>query len=180
MQMAPDRSFGNDPLWHRIIAHPIGGEAAAAAFTRHLARENLWTAAHAEAVVTEYRRFCYLACVAGFEVTPSDAVDQAWHLHLTYTRDYWDGFCPHSLGRPLHHLPGDGTAGAADRFASQYGKTLGLYGEIFGHAAPAAIWPAPAQRFAQSGVRIDAGQFLLVRKKSLPGRLLRLFARPGR
>ncbi len=42
----------------------------------------------------EYRRFAFLAATAGHPVTPSDAVDQAWHLHLTYSRDYWDRFCP--------------------------------------------------------------------------------------
>jgi hypothetical protein len=167
-------------LWQRLAAHPIGGRPEAAqAFTRRLARENLWTPAQAEAVVQEYRRFCYLACTAGQELTPSDAVDQAWHLHLTCTRDYWDVFCPQVLGRQLHHGPTDGSAADAARFRRQYADTLARYAASFGHAAPAAIWPAPEQRFRAGGIRIDASQFLLVRKRSLPGRLLQWFARPG-
>ncbi|MEZ6192343.1 MAG: hypothetical protein R3C45_13785 [Phycisphaerales bacterium] len=51
-------------------------------------------------MVNEYRRFCYLAIAAGHTVTPSDEVDQAWHLHLLYTRDYWEDFCPNVLGTP--------------------------------------------------------------------------------
>lgn len=179
MQTAEARSYLHNPLWARIAAHPIGGTAARA-FTRRLARENLWSIAHAEAVVQDYRRFCYLACTAGVALTPSDAVDQAWHLHLTHSRDYWDCFCPDVLRRPLHHQPGDGTAAAAARFARQYAHTLALYAATFGQPAPASIWPLPAQRFQTAGVRIDGSQFLLVRKTSLPGRLLRLFARPGR
>lgn len=180
MQTA-DTSFSHqNPLWARIAAHPIGGPAAAAAFTRRLARENLWTIAHAQAVVQEYRRFCYLACTAGGEITPSDAVDQVWHLHLIHSRDYWEHFCPDVLRRPLHHGPGDGSSADAARFVRQYEDTLALYAATFGHAAPASIWPAPDQRFDHGAVRIDGRTYLLVRKSSLPGRLLRVFARPGR
>ncbi len=101
-------------LWHRIAAHSIGPDDAALTFAARLARENRWSLAHAEAVIGEYKRFCYLAMTAGHEVTPSDAVDQAWHLHLTYTRDYWQTFCPEVLGGDLHHGPTKGGAcGAA-------------------------------------------------------------------
>ncbi len=179
MQTAQAQSYLTNPLWERIAAHMIGG-AAAQSFTRRLARENLWSMAYAEAVVQEYRRFCYLACVSGGKITPSDAVDQAWHLHLTHSRDYWEQFCPDVLRRSLHHGPSDGTAADAARFARQYADTLALYAASFGHAAPASIWPLPDDRFQTAGVRIDANQFLLVRKSALPGRLLRMFARPGR
>ncbi len=171
----------DDPLWARIARHPIGHSADPGAFTRRLARENMWRIAHAEAVVQEYRRFCYLACVAPGEITPSDAVDQAWHLHLCHTRDYWDRFCGEVLGRPLHHGPSDGTAGDAARFARQYAETLALYAARFGQPPPATIWPDAEARFRSGhGIRIDGHHYLLVRKTSLPGRLLRMFARPGR
>ncbi|MEK6230809.1 MAG: hypothetical protein N2A42_03075 [Luteolibacter sp.] len=35
--------------------------------------------------MTEYKRFVALAMLAGHPVTPSEEVDQAWHLHLVYT-----------------------------------------------------------------------------------------------
>ncbi|WP_443026122.1 glycine-rich domain-containing protein, partial [Sphingomonas sp. CCH9-H8] len=72
----------------------------------------------------------------GAGATPSDAVDQAWHLHLTYTRDYWEHFCPDVLGRALHHGP---TAGGADehrRYYRQYAETLARYEAAFGIAPP--------------------------------------------
>lgn len=67
----------NDALWQRIAAHTIGPADAPLSFAARLARENRWDAAHAERVIGEYKRFCYLAMTAGHLVTPSDAVDQA-------------------------------------------------------------------------------------------------------
>ena len=181
MQADQSLSCNTDPLWQRIAAHPIGSPTAALSFTRRLARENLWQADHAAAVVMEYRRFCYLACVHDGNITPPDAVDQAWHLHLTYSRDYWEQFCPHVLRRRLHHGPTEGTPADTARFLQQYAETLDLYQAVFGHPAPTPIWPLPTDRFrsAAAAVRIDGSQFFLVRKRSLPGRLLRIFARPG-
>src|SRR5690349_19351007 len=85
------------PVWLALSHYSIGPEGAALSFADRLARENGWRADHAERVIEEYRRFAFLAATGGQDVTPSDAVDQAWHLHLTYTRDYWDRFCPEVL-----------------------------------------------------------------------------------
>ena len=115
-------------------------------FVAKLARENGWTPAHAERVFEEYRRFCFLAVTAAHEVTPSDAVDQCWHLHLTYSRDYWDRFCPHVLGRSLHHGPTTGSKAEHGRFFAQYAQTLKSYETLFG-VAPADIWPDARRRF---------------------------------
>ena len=72
------------PVWLSLSRYTIGPADAALPFAARLARENGWSDAHAARVMEEYRRFCFLATTAGHEVTPSDAVDQAWHLHLTY------------------------------------------------------------------------------------------------
>lgn len=100
-------------LWQRLAAHDIGPAEASLSFAARLARENRWREAHADAVIHEYKRFCYLACTAGHEVTPSDAVDQVWHLHLTYSRDYWEVFCPEVLQADLHHGPTAGGKSSA-------------------------------------------------------------------
>ena len=84
----------------RIEAHKLDKEGAALPFSERLARENGWPPAYARRVIWEYRRFVYLACLAEGEVTPSDEVDQAWHLHLAYTRDYWLVFCPGGAAPP--------------------------------------------------------------------------------
>jgi len=136
----------DDPLWNRICAHQIGPPGAALSFTARLARENRWTADYAARVVEEYRRFAYLACTCAHEVTPSDQVDQAWHLHLTYSRDYWQVFCPQVLGRDLHHGPTDGGAAEGARYFEQYARTLRSYEAQFG-APPATIWSPARLRF---------------------------------
>ena len=144
-------------LWHRIAAHEIGPADASLTFAARLARENRWSLPHAEAVIGEYKRFCYLALTARHEVTPSDAVDQAWHLHLTYSRDYWQVFCPEVLRSDLHHGPTKGGAAERDRFYHQYAATLAAYEAAFGAAPPTAIWPAAHRRFVvdPKGVRVN-------------------------
>lgn len=134
-----------DPLWQALAAYDVGPPDAALAFTQRLARENGWRKAHAARVFEEYRRFLYLAVRAGHEVTPSDAVDQAWHLHLTYTRDYWERLCPEVLGRPLHHGPTRGGKDEGERFFEQYALTLRSYEAAFG-PAPADVWPDVRRR----------------------------------
>lgn len=151
--MSPPR----DELWQRIADHQIGPAVASLTFAARLARENRWDAAHAEAVIREYKRFCYLALTAGHEVTPSDAVDQAWHLHLTYSRDYWEVFCPEVLGAPLHHGPTSGGTAERERYYRQYADTLAAYETAFGAVPPADIWPPAHRRFSvdPKGVRVN-------------------------
>ncbi|MEX0341782.1 MAG: hypothetical protein AB3N06_04280 [Erythrobacter sp.] len=134
-------------LWQRLAAYEIGPADAALSFTQRLARENRWSSEHATRVVREYKRFCYLAKTAGHEVTPSDSVDQAWHLHLTYSRDYWHRFCPEVLGADLHHGPTAGGQVERTRYYDQYAATLKSYEEAFGEAPPPDIWPDANRRF---------------------------------
>jgi hypothetical protein len=145
------------PLWQRIFAHDIGPADASLTFAARLARENRWSLSHAEAVIGEYKRFCYLAMTAGQEVTPSDAVDQVWHLHLTYSRDYWQTFCPEVLRAEFHHGPTRGGTMERERFYRQYADTLAAYEAAFGEPPPPAIWPAARRRFSVDprGVRVN-------------------------
>ena len=98
-------------LWEKIRDFELDDPTASVTFTERLARENDWSLGFAVRVVQEYMRFIYLAATASHQVTPSDAVDQAWHLHLIYTRSYWDDLCRGVLGRPIHHGPTKGGRG---------------------------------------------------------------------
>jgi len=140
-------SATSSDLWQRLAAYEIGPADAALSFTQRLARENRWSAEHATRVVREYKRFCYLAKTAGHEVTPSDSVDQAWHLHLTYSRDYWHRFCPEVLEADLHHGPTAGGQVERSRYYDQYAATLKSYEAAFGEAPPRDIWPNANRRF---------------------------------
>jgi hypothetical protein len=133
------------PLWSALCHYIIGPDDAALPFVERLARENGWPRAEAERVIEEYKRFCFLAVTAEHPVTPSDQVDQAWHLHLTYSRDYWERFCPEVLGRPLHHGPTAGGSDEQHRYFKQYAETLRSYERVFG-SPPADLWPNAARR----------------------------------
>lgn len=137
------------PVWEALSRYEIGPPDTALGFARRLARENGWSPDQAKRVIGEYRRFCFLAVVAGHPVTPSDAVDQAWHLHLIYSRDYWDRFCPEVLGIKLHHGPTAGGIDETGRFFEQYALTLQAYERTFGAPAPADIWPSAARRLLE-------------------------------
>lgn len=139
-------SYPGHPVWTALSRYIIGSDEAALGFAQRLARENGWSAAHASRVVEEYRRFCFLAVVAPHPVTPSDAVDQVWHLHLSYTRDYWERFCPEVLGRTLHHGPTAGGGAEQARYFEQYADTLKSYETVFGESPPADLWPDAARR----------------------------------
>ena len=134
-------------LLARVQGFDIDGEAVALPFAARLAREHGWPRWFADRVVAEYKRFTYLAATAGHPVTPSQAVDHCWHLHLCYTRSYWERFCGGVLPAPLHHMPTAGGKAERGRYHAQYERTLAAYQSAFGHAPPADIWPPAAVRF---------------------------------
>src|SRR6478736_803431 len=164
------------PVWDALFHYTIGPEDAALSFVDRLARENGWTRDHAQRVVAEYKRFAFLAVTADHQVTPSDAVDQAWHLHLTYTRDYWERFCPDVLGRALHHGPTAGGVVEQARFFEQYAQTLRSYERVFG-SPPADIWPGAAQRLLDDprARRVHPRDTILVPRKAARAVLVALF-----
>ncbi len=143
--LGPSRTPADHPVWNRLSRYIVGPEDAALPFAERLARDNGWSRGEAERVIEEYKRFCFLAVTADHPVTPSDQVDQAWHLHLTYSRDYWERFCPEVLGRPLHHGPTAGGGDEQHRYFTQYAETLRSYERVFG-SPPADLWPDAARR----------------------------------
>ncbi|BCX47592.1 glycine-rich domain-containing protein [Haloferula helveola] len=151
-------------LWRRIEDFRLDHPDASLPFTSRLAREQDWTHAFAARVIVEYKRFVFLALESGHPVTPSEAVDQAWHLHLTYTRSYWERFCGEVLGRELHHEPTQGGPVEGDKFEDWYSRTLQSYEETFVTAPPREIWPEPSVRFANpgSGRWVDSSRYWLV------------------
>lgn len=156
-------------LWRSLEEMRIEPEGAALTFVARLARENGWSTAHADAVFEEYRCFLYLAATSGRPVTPSEDVDQAWHLHLSYTRHYWDVLCAQILGRALHHEPTAGGRDEAARYHAQYEATLRLYRGTFGASPPTDVWPDAGTRFAARPQWVDRTQYWLV-PKALKGR----------
>jgi hypothetical protein len=118
-------------------------------FHARLARENGWSSGYTACVITEYRRFCFLAIESCHPVTPSDQVDQVWHLHLLYTKSYWQRFCQDTLGRSLHHCPTTGGEQEREKFHDWYDKTLSSYRRLFEAQPPPDIWPDSSLRFGE-------------------------------
>lgn len=139
-----------EKLYEKINNFAIDEGTEEFIFAQRLARENRWSPAYANRVIDEYKRFICLMVQAGHPVTPSDQVDQAWHLHLTYTRSYWDGLCQQVIGRPLHHQPTQGGIAEARKFKEWYQRTLDSYRRIFGQAPPSDIWPDHVKRFGDA------------------------------
>lgn len=135
-----------DPaLWQRLQAHRFDAPGATQPFSVKLALAESWDAEFTAHVIEEYRKFLYLTQVAEAQVTPSIVVDRAWHMHLTFTRDYWEQLCPHVLGRPLHHEPCSGPE-EMPRYNRQFDETRALYVAEFGMQPPPEIWGGRAKR----------------------------------
>ncbi len=155
-------------LANSIEAFPIDLPNTALPFSTRLARENAWSQSFAERVIIEYKRFLVLCVEAGHPVTPSDEVDQAWHLHLCYTQSYWVDLCEQTIGRPIHHGPTRGGSEEQAKYRDWYLKTLASYERIFGEPPPQDIWPSAVIRFGgQDFRRIDRTSYFVVPKKGI-------------
>ncbi|MBY0421559.1 MAG: hypothetical protein K2Q06_04590 [Parvularculaceae bacterium] len=155
----------NPELWRALDAFEIGPRDAALSFRDRLARENGWSSARADAAIVEYKKFIYLAATGERMRTPSVAVDQVWHLHLTYSRSYWEDLCAPVLGRPLHHGPTEGGAREDAKFFAAYQATLDAYAREFG-PPPAAFWPDAERRFRPDRSRwVDGDEVWIFSKR---------------
>jgi hypothetical protein len=163
----PPEPNDSDGLWGRIKAHAFDKPGDEMPFSKRPAQENGWPQEFASRVIEEYRRFVYLGCIAKEEVIPSDEVDQVWHLHLAYSRDYWGEFCEKVLRRLLHHGPTEGGASERSRYEANYRRTLALYKEAFGEEVPMDIWPPAQIRFAPDAefVRVIRALFTISPKR---------------
>ncbi len=143
-------------LLQRLEKFSLDCSDASFPFSSRLAKENRWSLAYSHRVIEEYKRFVFLAVAAGHPVSPSESVDEAWHLHLTYSQSYWKEFCPQVLRMPLHHQPTKGGLVEKVKFEDWYAGTLQSYRTFFGEP-PADIWPSPAKKAAQRNhfVRVD-------------------------
>ncbi len=151
-------------LYQGIQALPFDEPAAARSMAQRLAQEHRWSPEYVQRVMAEYKRFLFLAMVAGHVVTPSEDVDEVWHLHMLYSREYWNGLCKEVLGRPLHHAPSRGGYAEQRKYRMHYRETLASYRAWFGECPSADIWPAPEVRFCADArwVRIDASRYWLL------------------
>lgn len=141
----------SENLMLRLQAFQFDPPGVALPFALRLGRENGWSPEYSRRVIAEYKRFIYLAACAGHPVSPPPAVDEVWHLHLCYTRSYWDDLCGKVLDRPFHHEPTEGGGKEAAKFEDWYARTLHSYRAHFKEAPPADIWPSGGEPKSGSG-----------------------------
>lgn len=159
-------------LWSRLENFRFDETHASLTFSRRLARENGWEINYALRVIEEYRKFLFLCCISPVPLTPSDPVDQAWHLHLTYTKSYWIELCTNTLGREIHHNPTRGGMDERKKFANSYTALQEIYREIFAGDPPPDIWHDNKTRFSNINFRrVNLGKYWLVRKPSLRAKI---------
>ncbi len=135
-------------LWDKIRNFEIDDLDSSFTFTDRLARENDWSLEYSLRAVYEYKKFLFLIVISDFPLTPSDQIDQVWHLHLLYTQSYWIDFCKHTIHKDIHHGP---TKGSEEKslFKEQYLKTLEFYESIFSKKPPNDIWVDVDTRFKE-------------------------------
>lgn len=152
-------------LWSRLEAFGFDEPNAGFPFTARLVKEQGWTHAEASRAIFEYKRFLFLAAAAGHPVSPSEAVDHVWHLHLLYTRSYWQGLCRNVLEFDLHHEPSQGGPDERAKFHDWYARTLESYRFHFDEDPPADLWPEPGAKKPATGARwFEPARFWLVPK----------------
>lgn len=118
-------------------------------------------------MIEEYKKFVFLGMAAGHRVTPSDEVDQAWHLHMIYTVNYWEEF--HKLlPRKFHHGPTKGGKAEDEKYDDWYSKTKESYERLFGETPPIDIWPPNQRRFGRQAMRLYLDEYVIVSKKDYP------------
>jgi uncharacterized protein (TIGR04222 family) len=132
-----------EEVWARLKAFQFDKPGARSTFLGRLAKENGWSRKKAERALEEYRRFLLLAATNGHPVSPSKSVDEVWHLHLTYSRSYWEELCPHVLCMNFHHEPSSGLPEEHQKLKDGYRQTWNSYRETFGIDPPKDLWPPP-------------------------------------
>lgn len=126
-------------LLYKLESFDIDGGPAESTFAMRLANEQGWTPEFTARVIREYLRFIYLGATVG-PVSPSEIVDEAWHLHMIYTESYWDRMCGAILGKPFHHRPSRGGRSEDSKHRDLFGETLSKYRQAFGEEPPSDIW----------------------------------------
>lgn len=134
-------------LWTKLERFELDDPGASFSFSDRLARENGWSYSFALRAIEEYKKFILLICISNHPLTPSDQVDQVWHLHLLYTRSYWIDLCKGILLRDIHHGPTRGGNSERTKFTDWYQETKKLYATTFLHDPPPDMWPDDKKRF---------------------------------
>lgn len=139
----------------KILAYDI--EARLPRFIEELMNQCMWTEEYAIRVIEEYKRFCYVG--RNVSAVPSQEIDLVWSLHLLYTEEYWEYFCPKILGMRLHRYPSDYDSALRHKYLD----TIMSYSKEFGSMPPEDIWPNPYEAFNGNYITVDTTKFVIIK-----------------
>jgi hypothetical protein len=104
-------------------------------FISRVMNENLWNRDYTLRVIEEYKKFIWLS--VKMAVSPSHQIDQVWHTHILYTKDYTD-MCNTLAGQYIHHNPTN-SKDKTIQGIKPYNNTKKGYEDHFG-IPPSDIW----------------------------------------
>jgi hypothetical protein len=152
-------------IWNKIKGFELDDPTSSLMFSDRLSRENGWTVDYTLRCIFEYKRFMFLIFISKHPLTPSDQIDQVWHLHLLYTQSYWIDFCKECINKEIHHGPTKGGKNEGDKFTDWYLKTKELYTSTFNEQPPVDIWPSSKIRFRDINFqRVNLDKVWLIKK----------------
>lgn len=105
-------------------------------FIQRIMKQNRWSLEYTNRVINEYKKFIYLGLLHSVE--PSWEIDQVWHTHLLYTKDY-QKMCNRLNITFFHHNPKSSKL-KYDKYNDGYQFTKELYQEMYGEIPPEDIW----------------------------------------
>nr|WP_315033425.1 hypothetical protein [uncultured Chryseobacterium sp.] len=143
-------SLKDEPLWSRILGFSLDAPDADFPFSKKLAKEENWSLDFTRKAIEEYKKFVYLCCILPHGASPSKIVDKVWHMHLLYTQNYWEDFCPNILKKALHHHPSKGGKSEGLKHRDWFSETLSGYKEVFLSEAPPEIWSPQEKQYDQT------------------------------
>lgn len=126
-------------LWDKLAAFDFSLSGPERTLFAKLTKATTLSSEMVDHVMTEYRKFPYVAAVSDKVVAPSKLLDDVWHIHMLDTRAYLDGLCREVIGKTIHHMPGRPVAYKDEAYLT----TLQLYQEEFGYLPNHRIWPSP-------------------------------------
>jgi hypothetical protein len=130
-------------IWQKIQTFSLDNPTAALTFSQKLAKEQKWTPSFTHRAIAEYKKFMLLCATCPNGASPSETVDKVWHLHLTFTTNYWVDFCQKTLGKEIHHHPSQGGSVENQKHQDWYEETFKHYVAYFDEPPPQDIWTYP-------------------------------------
>lgn len=106
-----------------------------------LIKEKGWLKEEAAEIVELYKRFLFLHKKYGdqYQLAPSPEMDEVWHAHILYTKDY-NEHCMQLYGKFLHHQPEEplspDNSATPENVKNSFTNTQSLYLKEYGEHLP--------------------------------------------